>query len=50
MADIIFFERHEADFDEHETPAEKCVRIPAGFEGERDVVETTKKIFAIYEQ
>ena len=115
MGDIIRFDRHEADFDEYETPAEKCVRgqpmqrtwnhyasadgkffsgfwegepgcwrisytehefcqllsgrvilrsadgeeveisagdnfvIPAGFEGEWEVVETAKKIYAIYE-
>ena len=115
MPEILFFDRHEAEFDEYETPQEKCVRgqptqrtwnhftssdgrffaglweaepgcwritytenefcqilagrsilrsadgeefelvagdnfvIPAGFEGEWEVVETTKKIYAIYE-
>ena len=115
MVGIIDFSRHEADFDEYQTPAERCVRgqptqrtwnhftssdgkffsgfweaepgcwrirysenefcqilsgrsilrsaegdefeltagdnfvIPAGFEGEWEVVETTKKIYAIYE-
>lgn len=115
MTAIIFFDRHEAEFDEQQTPAEKCVRgrpmqrswnhftssdgrffsgiweagpgcwrvsytesefcqilsgrsilrnangeafevgagdnfvIPAGFEGEWEVVETTRKVYAIYE-
>ena len=115
MADIVFFDRHEADVDEYQTPAEKCLHgqpmqrawnhftsgdgkffaglwegepgcwrvvytenefcqilsgrsilrsvggeefelgpgdnfvIPAGFEGQWEVVETTKKIYAIYE-
>ena len=115
MADIVFFDRHEVDVDEYQTPADKCVRgqpmqrawnhftsgdgkffaglwegepgcwrvtytenefcqilsgrsilrsaggeafelgpgdnfvIPAGFEGQWEVVETTKKIYAIYE-
>ena len=115
MADVLFFDRHEAEFDEYKTPQEKCIRgqpaqrtwnhftsrdgrffaglweaepgcwrisytenefcqilagrsilrcadgeefviragdnfvIPAGFEGEWEVVETTKKIYAIYE-
>ncbi len=116
MASIVFFDRHEADFDQYDTPAEKCIRgqpkqrtwnhftssdgkffsglweaepgcwrisytedefcrivsgrsilrgsdgaeielsagdnfvIPAGFEGEWEVVETTKKIYAIYQR
>ena len=111
----VFFDSHEAEFSEYETPAEKCVRgrpmqrtwnhfsssdekffsgiweagpgswkisyteneycqilsgqsvlhdtegdayplnpgdhfvIPAGFEGEWEVVETTRKVYAIYE-
>lgn len=111
----IFFERHEAEFSEHQTPAEKCVSgrplqrtwnhyasadgkffsgtweaepgcwkisytehefcrilsgrsvlrdadgnrfeleagdsfvIPAGFSGEWEVVETTRKLYAIYD-
>jgi uncharacterized cupin superfamily protein len=111
----IFFDRHDAEFNEYETPAEKCVKgqamqrtwhhftssdekffagiweaepgcwkihytenefcqilsghsilrdadgnesvlktgdnfvIPAGFDGEWEVVETTRKIYAIYE-
>ena len=115
MTDPILFDRHEADFEEYQTPAEKCVHgrpmqrtwnhyvsddgkffsgiwegepgcwrvsytehefcrilsgrsilrsaggeetelgagvdfvIPAGFEGEWEVIETTKKIYAIYE-
>lgn len=115
MAKLVLFDRHEADFDEYQTAADKCVRgqpmqrtwnhfvsrdgkffsglweaepgcwrisytenefcqilsgrsilrkadgeefelgpgdnfvIPAGFEGEWEVVETTRKIYAIYE-
>lgn len=113
--DLIFFDRHDAEFSEHQTPADRCVVgqpmqrtwnhftsaderffagiweaepgcwrirytenefcqilsgrsivrdasgaetplsagdnfvIPAGFEGEWEVVETTRKIYAIYE-
>jgi uncharacterized cupin superfamily protein len=115
ITDVVFFERHEAEFDEYQTPAEKCIDgqplqrtwhhftssdkkffaglweaepgrwrisytenefcqileghsilrdadgnkaelkpgdnlvIPAGFEGEWQVVEKTKKIYVIYE-
>lgn len=115
MVSIVVFDRHEADFEEYRTPAEKCIDgqpaqrtwnhyasgdgkffsglwegepgrwrisytehefcqilsgrsilrsvdgeeievgagdsfvVPAGFEGEWEVVETTKKIYAIYE-
>ena len=115
VSDLVFFDRHEAEFSEYETAAEKCVRgkpiqrtwhhftgsddrffagiweaepgcwkisytenefcqildgrsilrdssgkeielkagdnfvIPAGFEGEWDVIETTRKIYVIYE-
>jgi uncharacterized cupin superfamily protein len=115
VSDLVFFDQHEAEFSEYETPAEKCFRgrpmqrtwhhftasddkffagiweaepgcwkisytenefcqilegrsilrdasgnetelkagdnfvIPAGFEGEWDVIETTRKIYVIYE-
>ena len=115
IADVPFFDRHEAEFSEYDTPAEKCVEgqptqrtwnhfsstdekffagtweaepgrwrisytenefcqilaghsilhdsegnstdlragdnlvIPAGFEGEWEVIETTRKIYVIYE-
>ncbi len=115
ITDVVFFDRHEAEFSEHLTPAEKCVEgqpvqrtwhhftsaddkffagiweaepgcwkisytenefcqilsglsilrdangteselkpganlvIPAGFEGEWQVVETTRKIYVIYQ-
>ena len=115
MSDAIFFDRHDADFEEFTTPEEKCIKgqpvqrtwnhfisadekffaglweaepgcwsiaytenefcrilegrsilrsangsevelnagdnfvIPSGFEGEWEVVETTRKLYAIYE-
>lgn len=115
MSDVIFFDQHEAEFSEYETPSEKCIKgqptqrtwnhftsddekfftgiweaepgcwsisyteneyclilsghsilrdsagtemtlepghsvvIPKGFEGEWEVLETTKKIYVIYE-
>lgn len=72
IADLVFFDEHQAEFEESVTAAEKCLRgrplqrswhhftssdgkfqagdnfvIPAGFGGQWEVLETTRKIYVI---